>query len=97
MYISDYFFDKFLEEKWLDQKLWPFDRLLLDIHMFKDIFLCDRNNTHFSPKEHMNDKNISKAVEQQQKEEEDEKIRKFIKAKKHLTQMRKEKEAETHR
>ncbi|XP_036850937.1 cilia- and flagella- associated protein 210 isoform X2 [Manis javanica] len=47
--------------------------------------------------EHMNDKNISKAVEQQQKEEEDEKIRKFIKAKKHLTQMRKEKEAETHR
>ncbi|KAK2498162.1 hypothetical protein MC885_018677 [Smutsia gigantea] len=47
--------------------------------------------------EHMNDKNIIKAVEQQQKEEEDEKIRKFIKAKKHLTQMRKEKEAETHR
>lgn len=45
----------------------------------------------------MNDKNIIKAVEQQQKEEEDEKIRKFIKAKKHLTQMRKEKEAETHR
>ncbi|XP_008136817.2 cilia- and flagella- associated protein 210 [Eptesicus fuscus] len=47
--------------------------------------------------EHMNDKNIIKAVEQQQQEEEDEKIRKFIKTKKRLTQMRKEKEAETHR
>nr|KAF6449796.1 coiled-coil domain containing 173 [Molossus molossus] len=47
--------------------------------------------------EHMNDKNIIKAVEQQQQEEEDEKIRTFIKAKKRLTQMRKEKEAETHR
>ncbi|XP_070278889.1 cilia- and flagella- associated protein 210 [Myotis yumanensis] len=47
--------------------------------------------------EHMNDKNIIKAVEQQQQEEEDEKIRKFIKTKKRLIQMRKEKEAETHR
>uniref|UniRef100_G1LVK4 Cilia and flagella associated protein 210 n=2 Tax=Ailuropoda melanoleuca TaxID=9646 RepID=G1LVK4_AILME len=47
--------------------------------------------------EHMNDKNIIKAVERQQQEEEDEKIRKFIKAKKRLTQMGKEKEAETHR
>lgn len=45
----------------------------------------------------MNDKNIIKAVEQQQQEEEDEKIRKFIKTKKRLIQMRKEKEAETHR
>ncbi|XP_072667436.1 cilia- and flagella- associated protein 210 isoform X1 [Canis lupus baileyi] len=47
--------------------------------------------------EHMNDKNIIKAVELQQQEEEDEKIRKFIKAKKRLIQMGKEKEAETHR
>ncbi|XP_006734775.2 coiled-coil domain-containing protein 173 [Leptonychotes weddellii] len=47
--------------------------------------------------EHMNDKNIIKAVERQQQEEEDEKIRKFIKAKKRLTQIGKEKEAETHR
>ncbi|XP_003405849.1 cilia- and flagella- associated protein 210 [Loxodonta africana] len=47
--------------------------------------------------EHMNDKNIIKAVEQQQQAEEDEKIRNFIKAKKRLTQMRNEKEAETHR
>ncbi|XP_037352519.1 cilia- and flagella- associated protein 210-like [Talpa occidentalis] len=38
-----------------------------------------------------------KAVEQQQQEEADEKIRKFIKAKKCLTQLRKEKEDETHR
>ena len=45
----------------------------------------------------MNDKNTIKAVERQQQEEEDEKIRKFIKAKKRLTQMGKEKEAETHR
>lgn len=45
----------------------------------------------------MNDKNIIKAVERQQQEEEDEKIRKFIKAKKRLAQMGKEKEAETHR
>ncbi|XP_039711421.1 cilia- and flagella- associated protein 210 isoform X1 [Pteropus medius] len=43
--------------------------------------------------EHMNDKNIIKAVEQQHQEEEDEKIRKFIKAKKRLTQMAEEKEA----
>ncbi|KAB0399600.1 hypothetical protein E2I00_012700 [Balaenoptera physalus] len=47
--------------------------------------------------EHLNDKNTIKAVERQQQEEEDEKIRKFIKAKKRLTQMGKEKEAETHR
>ncbi|XP_066089000.1 cilia- and flagella- associated protein 210 isoform X1 [Saccopteryx bilineata] len=47
--------------------------------------------------EHINDKNIIKAVEEQQQEEEEEKIRKFIQAKKRLTQMRKEKEAETHR
>ncbi|XP_003800904.1 coiled-coil domain-containing protein 173 [Otolemur garnettii] len=47
--------------------------------------------------EHIHDKNIIKAVEQQQQEEENEKIRKFIKAKKRLTLMRKEKEAETHR
>ncbi|XP_008589423.1 PREDICTED: coiled-coil domain-containing protein 173 [Galeopterus variegatus] len=47
--------------------------------------------------EHMHDKNVIKALEQQQQEEEDEKIRKFIKVKKRLTQIRKEKEAETHR
>uniref|UniRef100_A0A8D1RT11 Trichohyalin-plectin-homology domain-containing protein n=1 Tax=Sus scrofa TaxID=9823 RepID=A0A8D1RT11_PIG len=47
--------------------------------------------------EHLNDKNVIKAIERQQQEEEDEKIRKFIKAKKRLTQMGKEKEAETHR
>ncbi|XP_007951638.1 coiled-coil domain-containing protein 173 [Orycteropus afer afer] len=47
--------------------------------------------------EHMNDKNIIKAVEQQQQAEEDEKIRNFIKAKKRLTQMRNEKEAEIQR
>uniref|UniRef100_A0A667GQC7 Trichohyalin-plectin-homology domain-containing protein n=2 Tax=Lynx canadensis TaxID=61383 RepID=A0A667GQC7_LYNCA len=47
--------------------------------------------------EHVNDKNIIKAVERQQQEEEDEKIRKFIKAKKRLMQIGKEKEAETHR
>ncbi|XP_037379388.1 cilia- and flagella- associated protein 210 [Talpa occidentalis] len=47
--------------------------------------------------EHLNDKNMIKAVEQQQQEEADEKIRKFIKAKKCLTQLRKEKEDETHR
>ncbi|KAG8510409.1 Coiled-coil domain-containing protein 173, partial [Galemys pyrenaicus] len=47
--------------------------------------------------EHLNDKNIIKAVEQQQQEEDDEKIRKFITVKKRLTQLRKEKEAETHR
>ncbi|XP_005393310.1 PREDICTED: coiled-coil domain-containing protein 173 [Chinchilla lanigera] len=47
--------------------------------------------------EHMYDKNIIKAVEQQQQEEEDEKVRIFIKAKKRLAQMRREKEAETHR
>ncbi|XP_004375594.1 cilia- and flagella- associated protein 210 [Trichechus manatus latirostris] len=47
--------------------------------------------------EHMNDKNIIKAVEQQQQAEEDEKIRNFIKAKKRLTQMKNNKEAETHR
>lgn len=45
----------------------------------------------------MNDKNIIKAVEQQQQEEENEKIRKFIKAKKHLRQRMKEKEAEARR
>lgn len=45
----------------------------------------------------MNDKNIIKAVEQQQQEEENEKIRKFIKAKKRLTQRMKEKEAEARR
>lgn len=64
--------------------------------MLKGIFL-DRLTKYFFSKEHMNDKNIIKAVEQQQQEEEDEKIRKFIKTKKRLTQMRKEKEAETHR
>ncbi|XP_019582949.2 cilia- and flagella- associated protein 210 [Rhinolophus sinicus] len=47
--------------------------------------------------EHMNDKNIIKAVEQQLQEEENEKIRKFIKAKKRLTQRMKEKEAEARR
>uniref|UniRef100_A0A671DY63 Cilia and flagella associated protein 210 n=2 Tax=Rhinolophus ferrumequinum TaxID=59479 RepID=A0A671DY63_RHIFE len=47
--------------------------------------------------EHMNDKNIIKAVEQQQQEEENEKIRKFIKGKKRLTQRMKEKEAEARR
>ncbi|XP_058156660.1 cilia- and flagella- associated protein 210 isoform X2 [Dasypus novemcinctus] len=47
--------------------------------------------------EHMKDKNIIKAVEQQQQEEDNEKIRNFIKAKKRLTQIGKEKEAETHR
>ncbi|KAF3824393.1 hypothetical protein GH733_008678, partial [Mirounga leonina] len=54
-------------------------------------------NDHLKQYEHMNDKNIIKAVERQQQEEEDEKIRKFIKAKKRLTQIGKEKEAETHR
>lgn len=62
----------------------------------EDIFL-DRLTQNFFSKEHINDKNIIKAIEQQQQEEEDEKIRKFIKTKKRLTQMRKEKEAETHR
>ncbi|XP_021094277.1 coiled-coil domain-containing protein 173 isoform X3 [Heterocephalus glaber] len=47
--------------------------------------------------EYMSDKNIIKAVKQQQQEEEDEKIQIFIKAKKHLAQIRREKEAETHR
>ncbi|XP_037705382.1 coiled-coil domain-containing protein 173 [Choloepus didactylus] len=47
--------------------------------------------------EHMENKHIIKAIEQQQQEEDDEKIRNFIKAKKRLTQMGKEKEAETHR
>ncbi|XP_069889803.1 cilia- and flagella- associated protein 210 [Dipodomys merriami] len=47
--------------------------------------------------EHMNDKNIIKAVEQQQQEEEDEKIRKMIIAKKRLIQMRRDKEAEMDR
>ncbi|XP_006867086.1 PREDICTED: coiled-coil domain-containing protein 173 [Chrysochloris asiatica] len=47
--------------------------------------------------EHMNDKNIIKAVEQQQQVEEDEKIRNFIKAKKCLAEMKNKKEAETHR
>lgn len=64
--------------------------------MLKDIFL-DRLTQNFFSKECMNDKNIIKAVENQQQEEEDEKIRKFIKTKKRLTQMRKEKEAETNR
>ncbi|KAM6178336.1 cilia- and flagella- associated protein 210 [Rhynchocyon petersi] len=47
--------------------------------------------------EHIHDKNILKAVKQQQQMEEDDKIRNFVKAKKRLAQMRKEKEAETHR
>ncbi|XP_047398774.1 cilia- and flagella- associated protein 210 isoform X1 [Sciurus carolinensis] len=47
--------------------------------------------------EHLHDKNIIKAVEQQHQEDEEEKSRKFIKAKKRLAQIRKEKEAETHR
>ncbi|XP_077010202.1 cilia- and flagella- associated protein 210 isoform X2 [Tamandua tetradactyla] len=47
--------------------------------------------------EHMKDKNIIKAVEQQQEEEDNEKMRNFIKAKKRLTQMGREKEAETHK
>ncbi|XP_004703958.2 coiled-coil domain-containing protein 173 [Echinops telfairi] len=47
--------------------------------------------------EYMNDKNIIKAIEQQQQAEEDEKIRNLIKAKKRLTQMKNEKEAETKR
>ncbi|XP_044098226.1 coiled-coil domain-containing protein 173 [Neovison vison] len=57
----------------------------------------ERNESRKLFFENMNDKNIIKAVERQQQEEEDEKIRKFIKAKKRLTQMGKEKEAETHR
>ncbi|XP_006902177.1 PREDICTED: coiled-coil domain-containing protein 173 [Elephantulus edwardii] len=47
--------------------------------------------------EYVNDQNILKTVEQQQQIDEDDKIRNFIKAKKRLAQMRKEKEAETHR
>lgn len=59
--------------------------------------LWEDKTEYFFSKEHMNDKNIIKAVEQQQQEEENEKIRKFIKAKKRLTQRMKEKEAEARR
>ncbi|XP_049628837.1 cilia- and flagella- associated protein 210 [Suncus etruscus] len=44
--------------------------------------------------EHINDKNIIKAVEQQHQEEEEEKTRRFIKAKKHLAKVGIEKEME---
>ncbi|KAM9036223.1 coiled-coil domain-containing protein 173 isoform X2 [Sarcophilus harrisii] len=47
--------------------------------------------------ETMENRSIIRAIEEQEREEEDEKIRKFIKAKKGLANIRREKDAETHR
>ncbi|XP_004601408.2 cilia- and flagella- associated protein 210 [Sorex araneus] len=47
--------------------------------------------------EHINDKNIIKALEQQQQEDEEEKIRRFIKTKKYLAKVGLEKEIEKQR